>query len=321
MKKMNILKKAAILFSAITVLSCSDITETSIEKAYIKLTVTTDGVESVTANERTALPDISGTDLSNFVLTGVYTDEDTNETSVSQNIGSWSTLTQLQEAAIAVSKGDWTFTLTANCGGTTLEGTLSKRIYVGDNSLSFSLRITDRGNGNGGFAITLSYADAENASSVSYATATLENLNGSSVTGFNAQTLTPSNGTVSYSVENVPVGAYWAKIKLFAESGAEMAFYRDIVQISTGCISTDAPEIENLNALYSVTYHLNNGTLPEGTTLQATVTRKSVVNLPALTRENYSFGGWYTDEDCTDGNEIECISNAEHNIDVYAKWN
>ena len=38
-------------------------------------------------------------------------------------------------------------------------------------------------------------------------------------------------------------------------------------------------------------------------------------------RLGYTFGGWYTDKDCTSGNEFTFGSTLDQRLDVYAKWN
>ena len=40
----------------------------------------------------------------------------------------------------------------------------------------------------------------------------------------------------------------------------------------------------------------------------------------SMERPGYSFGGWYTDKDCTDGNEFTFGSTIDDKTDIYAKW-
>jgi uncharacterized repeat protein (TIGR02543 family) len=53
-------------------------------------------------------------------------------------------------------------------------------------------------------------------------------------------------------------------------------------------------------------------------------TAADTINEPtAPTREGYVFGGWYTDKDCTDGNEFDFTANdgtVDANTTLYAKW-
>ena len=39
-----------------------------------------------------------------------------------------------------------------------------------------------------------------------------------------------------------------------------------------------------------------------------------------MTRLGYTFGGWYTDKDCTEGNEFTFESELADNTTIYAKW-
>ncbi len=334
-KKLQTIKQTLLLLSALAVMSCSNITKTgndnsngtgtvtsqdSSEKAYLKLTVD---------KARTVLPDITGTNLRNLALTGVKTETDSNTTPESQNLGTWDTLTDLQEATIPVSTGQWTFTLTANCGGTKLEGIQEKTIIVGNNTLNFGLKITNAGTGTGSFSIILDFSTAANSSNVNYAIATLEKLDGSEVTDNNntvivpSQTLTPSESKVTFTAGSIPAGTYRAKIKMYANNPTvgvddfEIASYRELVQISTGCTSSASRTLDSLDELYTITYNLNGGSLSQGIQ-QETFTRKSSFDLPTLTRDYYDFGGWYTEQSFT--NKIEKVENITSDLNLYAKF-
>ncbi len=47
----------------------------------------------------------------------------------------------------------------------------------------------------------------------------------------------------------------------------------------------------------------------------------TAITLPTLTKLGYTFGGWYTDENCTESNKKESIAttDAQH-FTLYAKW-
>ena len=319
-RKLQMLKRAVLLISTLAIMSCSNIIKddnVSGTNAYIKLTVD---------KARTVLPDITETNWSKFVLTGVKTETDPNVTPSVQTLGSWGSLALLESKSIPVSTGHWSFTLSADSNGTIFSGTLEKDIILGENALSFDLAISDSGTGTGSLNITLDFSSAANSSDVNYAVATLENLDGTEITDDHnivivpSQNITPSESKVTFAATDIPAGTYRARIKLYSEKGTEIATYRDLVQIATGYTSKDTQTIEKLDELYNVTYHTNGGLLPSGITLPETVTWKSVVNLPSLIYDGHTFAGWYTDENCTDGNEITRITNAHGNIDVYAKF-
>ena len=293
------------------------------DAAYITLNVADIG--------RNVNPVIEVDALTNLELKGTKTG------AIEQTLGKWDAVSNLQSARLAVSTGEWSFTLTAKAGGvngTRLSGTISKQIELGDNALNFVLSISDDGAGEenrvGSFEITLNYANAENADKVSYVTASLENMAGISVTGFAQPVqLTPASNSVSFAANDIPAGTYRARVKFYAASNQtgvadfEIASYRELVQISSGLTSSATRKIESFDNLYTITYHLNGGSLSAGTTLQESFTRKSTITLPTSTtisRDYYNFGGWYTDSNFTTGNEISTVSNITTNLDVYAKF-
>lgn len=63
----------------------------------------------------------------------------------------------------------------------------------------------------------------------------------------------------------------------------------------------------------------SSGTITWGTTIPE-------ANIPEFTRENYDFAGWYTDPECTDGNEFDVTQAIKGQgfsggvLNVYAKW-
>ena len=281
------------------------------DSTYITLKVDVDSC-------RTVLPDADLSQFTNFILKG------TKQGESEQTLGSWDSLNLMQNATIAASTGSWTFTLTAKQNGSTFSGTVQKEITTGKNSLSFTLSLTDVGTGKGSFSITVDFSSAENATSVTKVIETLENLDGTAVSGFNAQTLTPSENTVTFTQNNITAGTYRAKIIFYnTQNGTdvELATYRELVEVSTGLTSSANRTLESFYELYTITYNLNGGSLPAGTTLIETISKKSAFTLPALTRDYYTFAGWYTDENCTDGHEITQIhSNTASNVTVWAKF-
>ncbi len=47
---------------------------------------------------------------------------------------------------------------------------------------------------------------------------------------------------------------------------------------------------------------------------------KTAPTMPKVEREGYTFAGWYTDEDCSDGNEYDTSAPVDGDITLYAKW-
>ena len=81
----------------------------------------------------------------------------------------------------------------------------------------------------------------------------------------------------------------------------------------------------NVSENTTITYDANGGVFSNGNTQNVVTYTGSLsaisgtYNEPTTTVENMKFGGWYTDADCTDGNEFdlyECLSS----VTVYAKY-
>ena len=82
------------------------------------------------------------------------------------------------------------------------------------------------------------------------------------------------------------------------------------------------PEADNGNGEYTVTFDLDGGKIGENT---ANVTRtvtsgETVSDVPIATKENYTFGGWYTQKNGV-GNVFNSSTAVTANITVYANWN
>ncbi len=277
--------------------------------AYIKLTLDN------AATAKTVLPTSSPSSFTNLVLKG------TKDGRSEEQLGTWATVSAMQNATLPISTGTWTFTLTAKQGGTTFCGKVQKETIVGENTLSFNLSISDLGTETGSFRITLNYSSAINANTVSYARASLENIDGTAVNEILPQLLSPTYDSVTFTANEVAAGTYRARIIFYSLQNVELATYRELVQVSSNLTSTATRSIESFDDLYSITYNLNGGTIANGTTLTETYTRKiGSITLPELTRRYYTFNGWYTDSACTDGNEITTIQEFTPTRTVYAKF-
>ncbi len=319
MKKTVFFRNILILIFTLISLSCSNLFEQKLEtpssesrNAFITLSVGSgDG-------SRTVLPGVEESELTTLVLKG------TKEGESESSLGSWASVSEMRNAAIPLSTGSWAFTLTAKKGGTSFCGSASKNITVGENSLSFEMKISDSGSGDGSFSITLNFESATNADKVTKAVATLENTDGSAVTGVNSQTLIPAENAVIFTASGITAGIYRAKVIFYSAQGdrdLELATYRELVQISDSLVSTAARTIESFDNLYTITYNLNGGVLAEGVTLRENVTRKSAaITLPELAKDYYTFDGWYTTENFAEGTQVTRLENFTDNLTVYAKF-
>ena len=302
---------------AATIFSCSDsLKETSLmqdEKlAYIRLSLD-DGF-------RTVLPVAEENEFTSLVLKGSKNGESECV------IGSWESVAQMQSDKITVAVGTWTFTLSSKISGTTLTGKREKEIILGENSLAFTLAISDKGTGTGSFSITLNYADAENAEKVSYAIAALENTDGTPVENISSQKLFPDENSVTFTQNGINAGTYRAKVSFYGstenDGDFELASYRELVRISTEMNSTANRTIESFEELYSIAYVLNGGEFEEGASVIETFTRKTEsISFPNIGRIGYVFDGWYSVENCPEENKLtEIQQGTVGDITLYAKW-
>ena len=89
---------------------------------------------------RTALPSFTDSTVADFA----YTLKGTVSGGTQETLGKYESLADLQQAAIAVGTGTWSFVLTAEKDGTVFKGELTNQeITVGANALSFALSWDD----------------------------------------------------------------------------------------------------------------------------------------------------------------------------------
>ena len=266
--------------------------------------------------------------LDDFVLKG---SKDGGE---QKTLGSWSDKSQMQSASVPIELGYWTFTLTAKHTGfygSKFSGTSSKEIVAGQNTLAFNLSFDDIGIGHGSFSLTLTFDGAANAQNVSRVVGSLENMD-KTIAHDGLTNLAVSNNTVTFSGSVIKAGTYRAKIKFYASDNGvdmEIASWSELVLIASYLNSSASRTIESFDDLYTITYELNGGSFADAAVVPETFTRRSNVTLPSLEnviRNDSDYGGtykalgWYTDENCSAGNEITSVENIAQNITVYAKW-
>ena len=88
-------------------------------------------------------------------------------------------------------------------------------------------------------------------------------------------------------------------------------------------ISADQAEDITLYAKcqYTITYYLDDGTLKEGTPVTFIGGDKNIViSTYKPTKEGYTFGGWYTDEEFSSSAVTRIAKNTYENVVLYAKW-
>ena len=67
---------------------------------------------------------------------------------------------------------------------------------------------------------------------------------------------------------------------------------------------------------YNINYGTDHGTAPTQLTEQTALP----TTFPLMSATGYTFGGWYTDSNCTSGNEAVAGASISSNVFLYAKW-
>src|SRR5574344_549798 len=319
MKKLNTLKKifalalcAAIAAASFT--SCSNGTEDTADTAAV-LTL------SAAGTSRSVLPSADLASLTSLSLTG------TPDGGTVATLGTWSSYSDMTAAQIAVAPGTWRFTLTASNSGAALSGTVTGRtVTAGTNALSFSLAVSSyTKTGTGNIAVSLTYAPG----SVAEVTAGLFTSDGNAVSGYGAETVTPtdsgSNKTASYTKSGVPSGTYVLIFKFYGGTGETLFLNRwcESVTVADGLTSSASVTVENLNTVYDVAYVYNGGSLKAGETATLSYVGKTGTTLTAaekVERTGYTFAGWYSDSAFSGSAVTEIAAGQSGKKTFYAKW-
>ncbi len=251
-----------------------------------------------------------------------------------ETFGTYSNLSKLQNASIAVETGIYNFTLIAEKAGTVLQGTIeSQEIEAGDNPLNFTLKWKDdvlNPENLGSFVYTLDFSTASNASDVKYITGELkaydsENHTDSSLSDdrYAETSLTPSNGKVTYSLEEVPAGLYHIYIHFYADEAhlaPMISPYPAFTTITGGLESTGSDEITNpFNTVYSITLNNLNDVSVDNLPTKYTIDSADIT-LPVLEKAGWHFNGWYAEEDFSGSEITEIPSGSTGDKVFYAKW-
>ena len=322
-------KIASVFFSicAFLLFSCNNLTE--------KENLSDDGERlatlkiSLADSSRTVLPHLGNLeDLTDFEFYGIiskndyYKNLEYNSSSYYQYRNYYSSFSDLQNAEINLDVGEWTFTLTAKKDGSTYKGTKTQNIVQGENTISFELELIDSGVGKGSFSLTLDFSEAENADKVTSAKAVLQNINGTSVDGFETRNLSISDGKVCYSGNTLPVGSYRALITLYS-GDLDLLTWREIVVIASDLVSEAERKLDSLN-LYTVTYVMNDddNTMANfaDSALEKYNRHSTIMMLPQVTRDYYDFVGWHLKDDLSDDVITELPADVCGDVTVYAEW-
>ena len=251
-------------------------------------------------SSRTALPVISEpAEFTSFTLTG--TTQTANALSVPETtwtIDSTGTAyTKMAAASIAVTAGaDYTFTLKAAKGGAVWQGSCTKTIETGTNSLSFTLSLSSLSkDGTGSLSVTLTVPDAVKA--VEAELRHLEEIG--SVTQPQDVALTFADGKATYTAGGIASGNYVLIYTLYGNTAKTLRLgeWREYAGIADGLTSSSSPVIagnDDLANIYTITLDTNGGTLSGS--FPGSYTRFSdEITLPVadkITKGGYKFVGW-----------------------------
>jgi len=319
MKKLNTLKKIFTLalcaaVAAASFISCSNGTEDTADTAAV-LTLSADGTS------RSVLPSANLAGLTSLSLTG------TPDGGTVATLGTWSSYSDMTAAQIAVAPGTWSFTLNASNSGAALSGTVTGRtVTAGTNALSFSLAVSSyTKTGAGNIDVSLTSAPG----SVAEVTAGLFTSDGTAVSGYGAETVTPTDSgtdkTASYTKSGVPSGTYVLIFKFYGGTGETLFLnrWRESVTVADGLTSSASVTVENLNTVYDIAYVYNGGSLKSGETATLSYVGKTGAPLTAaekVERTGYTFAGWYGDSAFSGSAVTEIAAGQSGAKTFYAKW-
>jgi uncharacterized repeat protein (TIGR02543 family) len=256
--------------------------------AYIKL-------DLQAAAARDIYPAINITNFTTFVLSGKWAGQEFD-----RNLASGDTWAEISGSAIPIQTGTWDFTLNAlSADGRAFSANLDDvEISSSTTTLTFTLAAESN---QGNFSIAVSVDKTYVSSNVDI------NLQ-FSLYKDGVQKFSPGpqsyNGTaVTFSPANeyyYDSGDYDMEIKVIAEnmldsSGNSIVLntYKDKLHVIAGFNSTKSITII-ANPVYDISYEYNDGTISEGSAGPALFSRKSsTANLPTLTKQGYTFLGWF----------------------------
>lgn len=302
--------------------SCSNsITETIAQNSESKAQLC---VSMDKSSARTILPE---SDVSADEITKVELLSKAGSTDSAASVKEWisddseTAITKMTgDTEILIDAGTYDFTLNLYvsdvlCQVATLQNVT---VHAGLNSLSFATKYAD-----GSFSLSLTNLAAQGVTAVKAGLFTMESNGETAVTDFSLESLTVTEDSVTYAKSNVPGGTYFIRFELY-QDGTKIDILEDIIKIAATRTTTKTLALASINTLYSVTYNLNGGEWAADFTPVTSRNVNKAVVLPAaekLTKDGCGFMGWYTDEDCTEGNEAtEIAIGIAENKTFYAKW-
>ena len=264
---------------------------------------------------RTANADSALASLTNIQLRGSL-----NGVS-SKSLATWDSYADITE--LSIESGLWDFTLVATLNGVNFSATVTgKAISSGDEvELAFELSTTYQ---YGGIDVSLNYSEE----TPSYVEAQLYDIENDSPLGSASSLDLSTAGSVQYvkdisdTLNPLNPGSYRLKIFFYGDATKSILLtrYSCIVNVVSGFVSKASQTIK-LNALYSITFDLDEGSFAAGAIVPEYYSVFSdAISLPELTKEDYAFDGWYEDEDFSGDKVTEIAAGSSGNKTLYAHF-
>ena len=302
------------LMLSLLVTSCNNFGEESGNEEKNTVSVPTIVVSVVDEKARTAFPEMEASKITEYHLTGTTSTSGAVINSIDKT---WSkdetnsAYSKMTTDPLAISAGEWNFTLTGKVkeGEVELasyEGTLTKTIGSGENSLQFKLLLQDvnvgADAGTGTLEIAIDLKDAA-STQVKAITGTLLKSSDRSSAGFPiaSYNVTSSTPTYTYSVSSVPAGVYIAQIDFYGDTNKEALLGTWLEAVNINSLGAKASiSISDVDSIYSITYKvgvLGDSSIFEGSSLTTNdnptqFTRRNEVTLNAPTKTGYKFIKW-----------------------------
>ena len=302
------------LMLSLLVTSCNNFGEESGNEEKNTVSVPTIVVSVVDEKARTAFPEMETSKITEYHLTGTTSTSGAVINSIDKT---WSkdetnsAYSKMTTDPLAISAGEWNFTLTGKVkeGEVELasyEGTLTKTIGSGENSLQFKLLLQDvnvgADAGTGTLEIAIDLKDAA-STQVKAITGTLLKSSDRSSAGFPiaSYNVTSSTPTYTYSVSSVPAGVYIAQIDFYGDTNKEALLGTWLEAVNINSLGAKASiSISDVDSIYSITYKvgvLGDSSIFEGSSLTTNdnptqFTRRNEVTLNAPTKTGYKFIKW-----------------------------
>ena len=277
-------------------------------------------------NERTALPHMYTNELQDIKLTGIYDGQE-------YQIAKWYWYYDLENQVdpLMLEVGQWNLTLSAKYHGFTFSDTKTLSVTEGSsNNISFKLSSETT---TGGLQYTLYFNKDKIVHHVDYEIKKYPS--GDAVT-YGIGSLSPDSLDEYYNYIEIrrnedsalPSGTYRIVFKFYGSQGETLYLntYSEIVRISGGIITEKTRWLYSLNDVYTITWHLNGGSLKNsGDSLVEYYSIHSdytQITFPELERNGYKWGGWYTtpNPSNTDSPITDFPSNQIGDVEYWANW-